>query len=250
MPNLNGHIEGRISVGRDWEIRGEPVEPLDLHLSYEEIFFTSDHDGSSLRLDLNHKQGFRKSASEPSPLPHCKAGIPLMLSHRLTGHSHDRSRLQGGVPRGQALGEESAVIAGGNEADFLGLRFLGCDEAPRSGHLSDFRLGEVSQRESELGQDVLRDPPEEVGLIFVFIGPSEEGGWHCPFARKHSDVMPSCNPIAPEGLSPGHQIPQLRIGVTAHAGIRCPTPRVFCNKIINHIPGELLFHIENVVGDP
>jgi hypothetical protein len=94
-----------------------------------------------------------------------------VLPHPLPVGVHDRP----GFRRPVGPGSKGATdVAIGDEADALALGLVGGREAEVPGDRADLRFRELPEREPRLGQLVLAEAVQEVGLVLVVVVGAEE----------------------------------------------------------------------------
>ena len=129
-----------------------------------------------------------------------------------------------GLPAGP-LTQGVAVVAAGHEADLLALGLVGGRQAETSGHVPDLRLGQVAEREPGVGQLILAQAVQEVGLVLVRVtGPQQSG--RPVRARLVAGVVAGRDRLALVLVArPTEQRPELDIRVAVHARAGRGPPR-------------------------
>ena len=143
--------------------------------------------------------------------------------------------------------QQVAVVACGHEADLLRLGLGGGDEAEFAGAGANLGLGEFAQRESQPGQQRAGKAPQEVGLILRRVAAPEES--RLPVHDPGPHVVSGSDGIAAEQLSPPQQVPELGVGIATDAGVGRAAARVLRDEVVDDVAGELILHVEDVVGD-
>ena len=143
--------------------------------------------------------------------------------------------------------QQVAVVAGGHEADLLRLGLGRGDEAEITSVGAHLGLGELTQRKPQPGQQRAGKAPQEVGLILGRVTSPEER--RLPAHDPGPHVVSGSDGIAPEQLSPPQQVPELGVGIAPDAGVGRASARVLRDEVVDDVAGELLLHVEDVVGD-
>ena len=166
-----------------------------------------------------------------------------MASHHLTSSIHDSTLF-----RPNPLGEPTAGVPVGNEANVVAVRLL-CHKEPS---LSCFRAdlilgGSGAQRKITVLELFGGEHTQNVGLVF---GPG--GGavqFFATFALDHGGVVTGRDGVKSQCQPSLHHRIKLDVLVTAHAGVRGATLSVLIHKILNNIGRKALGEIPDVEGD-
>ena len=69
-------------------------------------------------------------------------------------------------------------------------------------------------------------------------GPSPRSRQGSPRERFQPDVVPRCDSVTAQHASPPEEVPELRVGIAAHAWIRGAALPVFLDEVVDHVAGE------------
>src|SRR5690606_39948666 len=94
----------------------------------------------------------------------------VFAEHDAVGGAHDGAGVVGHVLAQEVLHPDLA-----DEADALAVFFAGGREAGLGGEAAQLGFGEVADGEAGVGELVLGEQREEVGLVLVFVGAFEQG---------------------------------------------------------------------------
>ena len=159
---------------------------------------------------------------------------------------HDRA---GAEDTGLTAPQEGAVVIVGDEADLLALGLVGRrePEAPRvRPHLVLRQLADGKARCREL---LLRERPEEVGLILPRVTGAQE---QMPARRRvapHARVVARRDGRRVPGASPPEERAELQLTVARQARDGRHTPSVRIGEWADHRPVELRLDVEQIVRD-
>ncbi len=144
--------------------------------------------------------------------------------------------------------DEACVVVIRHEADFLAVRLLGHGQPQAAGYGADFRLLILAHGHQGVGELLLGQIIEGVGLILFFAYAPADG----ESAVRQPDnpgVMSGGYIIRPDGKAPAQKRLPFHITVTGDAGVWCTSLQIFFYEIIYHMAFELLPEIHHVVGN-
>src|SRR6185503_851111 len=121
-----------------------------------------------VRAGIHARDVARRAEGDPQPLALADgvAGRAGVLPYPIAQLVDDRAGL--GRPAGPRT-ERAADVAIGDEADALALRLRGGRQAEVAGDLPDLRLGQLAEGEPGVGELLLPEPVQEVGLVLVLV---------------------------------------------------------------------------------
>src|SRR6185503_2923539 len=148
---------------------------------------------------------------------------------------------------GKALLQEVEIRAPLDEADVLALPLVRYRELEAPRDRTDLVLREISHRKERLPERVLREAPENVGLILRVILRAEERRYA---VRLHAParVVAGRHELAVEPLRRAEELPELEPVVALDAGVRGAPREVLPHEILDDVLPERLLEIEDVVG--
>ena len=109
--------------------------------------------------------GAAPSKAEPAPLTAGEVGHALVTAQHGSSGIDDVARDRGGP----LAVDEVADTAVGHETQLHGFRLVRIWDAQTPAGFADLRLGELTEREDERFERRLRQPKEEVALIFLVV---------------------------------------------------------------------------------
>ena len=146
------------------------------------------------------------------------------------------------------LSDEASIVAIGDKADVLAVGLIRIGKLKLAGGLPDLRLWVTLRWEKA-------DIPAPSGP-----GRRERSSGPCPGLGRGGDGIRGAEPVDAGVVSRGQLLgtqgsrffdekPELYMVVAGDAGVRGPTSTVLVDEVLDYVCMELLFEVEDVVGD-
>jgi len=143
---------------------------------------------------------------------------------------------------------ELDVVAFGNEAEFHAFGFFGNGQCRAASDFADVVLGEFAEGEFAARKLVLRESPEEVGLILGWIERAKELEAIRRDVVAYAGVMSGSEAICADLAGHAKEWLKLYVGVAVGAGNGRASGEVVADKRAHHALLELVLEVDNVVG--
>src|SRR5581483_6622425 len=223
------------------EVRAGCEEPVAL-----QIGDITDADAVRTRIDVDDISRRTARQSEPLPLSDRVRRDAGMRTDDSTGLVDQRSRLE---QRWIAAPQEASIVVIRNEADLLALGLFRGHQAHAARIVTDAALFHIPDREVRSGQLALAQRPQEIRLILsrVFAAPQQVAAG-CLVAR-HTRVVSGGDSGSAPCVGAGEQRAELEIDIAGDARDWRAAAAIRLCKAIDDRSLELVFHIENVVGN-
>ena len=253
MLNAAGHRRGPVAqlCAHDGSVRRwpgrEPVEFAHPQLAALQRLSRAHHHLPRARTDFDHVHPAVEATAQSAALAHGEGSVALVAAHDPPTGVQQVAGPERVVALAEPAPQQVAVVTGGHEANLLRLGLGRGDEVEFAGAGAHLGLGEFAQREPQARQQRAGQAPQEVGLVLGRVASPEESRLAVHDPGPH--VVPGSHGIAPEQRPPSQKIPELGVGIAPDAGVGCATARVLRDEIVDDVAGELLLHVEDVVGD-
>src|ERR1017187_1375958 len=247
VPNLYLHTHGPRQLRN-----ADPVEQSRAQCASGQLFIGTNRDPMTRWIDLQHVKRGRRAHAETLPLPHGKAGNPLVPPDNLAAR---RNQFACRLRHLHALlleirGQKLLVIPAGDEANLLRVGLLGQHQAALPRNFTNLSLGEPPQRKERVRQLFLRQTKQKISLILGEVRWALENP-AAPLGVKLVDrVVSRSNAARANAPRRLQKLVELEMVVAQRARNRRPPGKVLIHKRPHHIALEPLLLVHNVVGNP
>ena len=149
--------------------------------------------------------------------------------------------------RVEALVDERAVVAAGDEADVGAVGLVGHGEVVALGDGADLVLAQLADREAGHREGALAEGVEEVGLVLVGVEAAVQGG--AAVDIRDARVVAGGEPVGAERFGLVEEAVELDVGVAVEAGVGRAAAAVLGDERLDDVLEKLALQIQRVVRD-
>ena len=223
---------------------GDPVCVGCAELPLVELRFVADDDFGRIGHDPQNVARATSPEAESTPLPTGEVRDALVTAE------HHALRIDDGARSGRAAlaVDEVTDASVRDEAELLRFRLVRVGDAEAPARFAHLGLGELAEWKDQPFERRLRQPEEEIALIFVVVAAAQQSK-RAVGRSLQARVVPGGDVGRIEAPCDLGEIGELHRAVAAHAGNRCPTSLILGDEGVDDLLSKRVALIEDVVGD-